>query len=51
MYKKMIFFLFLVLGLSLSAQESAISSALTLKVTPSLEIPLGASADRHSLGP
>jgi tetratricopeptide (TPR) repeat protein len=50
MLKKLVFCLYLVLGLSISAQESAISSALTLKVTPGLEIPLGASAERHTLG-
>jgi tetratricopeptide (TPR) repeat protein len=50
MYKKMFFCLFLVLSLNLSAQEPTTSSALTFKVTPSLEIPLGSSAERHTLG-
>ena len=50
MYNKLIFCLFLVLGWGLSAQEPAIGPTLTLKFTPCLDIPLGASAERHTLG-
>jgi tetratricopeptide (TPR) repeat protein len=50
MLKKSIICIFLVLGLGLSAQEPANPSALTLKLTPGLDIPLGASAERHTPG-
>ena len=50
MCKKIVFCFLLVLGWNLWAQESAVSPALTFKLTPCLEIPIGASAERHTLG-
>jgi tetratricopeptide (TPR) repeat protein len=50
MHKKIFLYLFFVLGFSLFAQEPANTSALTLKLTPGLDIPLGATAERHTPG-
>jgi len=50
MIRKYLICAFLVLGSCIFAQEPVLNSALTLKLTPGADIPLGASAERYTIG-